>query len=219
MFSDHQLLVPGTSADENANENEAAKPQNELPFKDLDEPHSSSRPAKKRHAGIKAASSLPLTSGGLIHGPITYLRQRSRSETLGLPVPWPEPVDAESVSYLPREFEQDRAESAKNLLEDALIDEGISITVDDPLVRVAEQEIAEAYDVSEDELHEAAERILAEAYNRRENDDESYTEEEYLGDDRTPAEADSFRSSPNASLRWSGGIQSVPDDALIITDL
>lgn len=213
MFSDQRFLVPGTSADENANENEASEPRIELPLKDPDD--TGSYPTMKGHAGIKAATSLPLTpERGTIHGPIAYLRQRSRSETLGLPT---RPASGD-VSYIRREVERDRTGSVKGLLEDAFIDEGVSITLDDPLVRVAEQEIAEAFDVSEDELHEAAERILADGTDR-EDDKESYTEEEDLGDDRTTAEVDSSRSSPNVSSRWSGGIQSAPERELVITDL
>lgn len=119
-------------------------------------------------------------------------------------------------TYVTRSSEIDRTESVRNLLEDALVDEGISITLDDPLIRVAEQEIAEAFDVSEDELHAAAERILAET---NDYDRDSYTEEEDLGDDQATIEADSARNSPNVSLRWSGGLQSVPDTELVITDL
>lgn len=169
---------------------------------------------------MKAASSLPLPTAGHKHGPIAYLRQRSRSETSGVIVPWPSPRDVEKGSCSSRDIERDRTGSVKSLLEDALIDEGISITVDDPLVRVAEQEIAEAFDVSEDELHEAAGKILADASGRREVGDESRSDKECLDDDdRTTAEADSLRTSPNVSLRWSGGIQMVPDSELVITDL
>lgn len=209
LFSEKQFLVPGTSGDENANESEAGKPYHELPL--LREPDDlGSLPAIKGHSGVKAASSLPLPTAGYIHGPIAYLRQRSRSETSGVIVPWPSPREVEKGSGSPRDIERDRTESVKSLLEDALIDEGISITVDDPLVRVAEQEIAEAFDVSEDELHEAAGKILADASSRRELGDD---------EDRTTAEADSLRTSPNVSLRWSGGIQMVPDSELVITDL
>lgn len=211
MFNDQKLLVPGTSADENPNESEAEKPRVEPPSKDLDDP----RPfrASKGHASIKAARSLPLDAErGKIHGPISYLRQRSRSETLGLP----RRPSSGDVSYIRHEVERDRTESVRNLLEDALVDEGISITLDDPLIRVAEQEIAEAFDVSEDELHAAAERILAET---NDYDRDSYTEEEDLGEDQATIEADSARNSPNVSLRWSGGLQSVPDTELVITDL
>ena len=218
LFSEKQFLVPGTSGDENANESEADKPYHELPL--LREPDDlGSLPAIKGHSGVKAASSLPLPTAGYIHGPIAYLRQRSRSETSGVIVPWPSPREVEKGSCSPRDIERDRTESVKSLLEDALIDEGISITVDDPLVRVAEQEIAEAFDVSEDELHEAAGKILADASSRREVGDESRSDKECLDEDRTTAEADSLRTSPNVSLRWSGGIQMVPDSELVITDL
>lgn len=218
LFSEKQFLVPGTSGDENANESEAGKPYHELPL--LREPDDlGSLPAIKGHSGVKAASSLPLPTAGYIHGPIAYLRQRSRSETSGVIVPWPSPREVEKGSCSPRDIERDRTESVKSLLEDALIDEGISITVDDPLVRVAEQEIAEAFDVSEDELHEAAGKILADASSRREVGDESRSDKECLDEDRTTAEADSLRTSPNVSLRWSGGIQMVPDSELVITDL
>jgi len=207
MFSDQRFLVPSTSADENANESEPENPRIELPVKDPDDP--GPYPAIKGHAGIKAASSLPLTAEYTRpYGPITYLRQRSRSETLGLPL---RPSSGE-VSYLRREVERDRTESVRSLLEDALLDEGVSITVDDPLVRVAEQEIAEAFDVSEDELHAAAERILAEASDR-----DSCTDNEDPGGDRTAANSD--RSSPTVPLWWSGDLQSGPDSELIITDL
>lgn len=207
MFSDQRFLVPSTSADENANESEPENPRIELPVKDPDDP--GPYPAIKGHAGIKAASSLPLTAEYTRpYGPITYLRQRSRSETLGLPL---HPSSGE-VSYLRREVERDRTESVRSLLEDALLDEGVSITVDDPLVRVAEQEIAEAFDVSEDELHAAAGRILAEAGDR-----DSCTDNEDPGGDRTAANSD--RSSPTVPLWWSGDLQSGPDSELIITDL
>ena len=114
------------------------------------------------------------------------------------------------VSHMKRELERKRSASIKSLLESALVDEGVSITLDDPLVRVAEQEIAEAFDMSEDDLNEAAERILAQASDR-----ESGTEEEDIGDDRVPVEADSARSSPYISPRWS----SEPNVPIIITDL
>ena len=212
MFNDQNLLAPDTSADENANESETEKPRIELPSKSPDD--SGSFRARKGHASIKAASSLPLDAErGIIHGPISYLRQRSRSETLGLP----SRPSSGDVSYLRHdEVQRERTGSVRSLLEDALADEGISITLDDPLIRVAEQEIAEAFNVSEDELHAAAERILAET---NDYDRDSHTEEEDLGDDHTTIEADSARNSPNVSLRWSGGLQSVPDTELVITDL
>lgn len=206
MFSDQRFLVPtaGTSADENANESEAEQPRIELPLTDPDDPGPST---VKGHAGLKTASSLPLRPvEDQSHEPIAYKRQRSRSEVLGMP---PRPASGD-VSYLKRELERKRSASIKSLLESALVDEGVSITLDDPLVRVAEQEIAEAFDVSEDDLNEAAERILAQASDR-----ESATEEEDIGDDRIPTEADSARSSPYISPRWS----SEPDTPIIITDL
>lgn len=205
MFSDQRFLVPtaaGTSADENANESEADQPRIELPLRDPDDPGSF---LVKGHVGLKAASSLPLRPvEDRAREPISYVRQRSRSEV----VP-PRPASGD-VSCLKRELERSRSASIKSLLESALVDEGVSITLDDPLVRVAEQEIAEAFDVSEDDLNEAAERILAQASDR-----ESATEEEDIGGDRTPAEASSARSSPYISPRWS----SEPDTPIIITDL
>ncbi|KAL9960179.1 hypothetical protein ACROYT_G033596 [Oculina patagonica] len=206
MFSDQRFLVPtaGTSADENANESEAEQPRIELPLSDPDDPGPST---VKGHAGLKTATSLPLRPvEDQTHEPIAYVRQRSRSEVLGMP---PRPASGD-VSYMKRELERKRSASIKSLLESALVDEGVSITLDDPLVRVAEQEIAEAFDVSEDDLNEAAERILAQASDR-----DSATEEEDIGDDRIPTEADSARSSPYISPRWS----SEPDTPIIITDL
>lgn len=205
MFSDQQFLVPsaGTSADENANESEGDQPRIELPLGDLDDPESFN--GLKGHPGLKSASSLPLRPNQSLE-PIRYTRQRSRSEVLRL-TPRPASGDA---SYMGRELDRERSSSIKNLLENALIDEGVSITLDDPLVRVAEQEIAEAFDVSEDDLNEAAERILAQASDR-----ESANEEEDFGDCRIAAEADSTRSSPFISPRWS----SEPDTPIIITDL
>lgn len=211
MFSDQRFLVPTTSADENANESEAERPHAELLSKDPDDVGPS--PARKGHAGIKPAFSLPLAAeSSKIHGPIAYLRQRSRSETLGL-LTRPSSGD---ISYLRCEVERDKTGSVRDLLEDALIDEGISITLDDPLIRVAEQEIAEAFDVSEDELHAAAERMLAET---SENERDSFTEEDDFGDDRRTTEDDISRDSSTVSPRWSGGFQSAPDSELVITDL
>lgn len=205
MFSDQQFLVPsaGTSADENANESEGDQPRIELPLGDLDDPESFD--GLKGHPGLKSASSLPLRPNQSLE-PIRYTRQRSRSEVLRL-TPRPASGDASNMG---RELDRERSSSIKNLLENALIDEGVSITLDDPLVRVAEQEIAEAFDVSEDDLNEAAERILAQTSDR-----ESGTEEEDFGDGRIRAEADSTRSSPFISPRWS----SEPDTPIIITDL
>lgn len=204
-FSDQPFLVPsaGTSADENANESEGDQPRIELPFSDPDDPGPST--ALKGHTGLKPASSLPLRPNQSPES-FRYTRERSRSEVLGL-TPRPASGDA---SCMGRELIRERSSSIKNLLENALVDEGVSITVDDPLVRVAEQEIAEAFDVSEDELNEAAERILAQASDR-----ESATEEEDFGDNRITADADSRRSSPFISPRWS----SEPDTPIIITDL
>ena len=206
MFSDQHLLVPsaGTSADENANESEGDQPRIELPLGDPDDPGSFT--ARKGHPGLKTASSLPLRPNQSPE-PIRYTRQRSRSEILPFITPRPASGDA---SYIGRELDRERSSSIKSLLESALIDEGVSITLDDPLVRVAEQEIAEAFEVSEDDLNEAAERILAQASDR-----ESATEEEDFGDGRIVAEADSRRSSPLISPRWS----SEPDTPIIITDL
>lgn len=205
-FSDQPFLVPsaGTSADENANESEGDQPRIELPFSDPDDPGPLT--ALRGHTGLKPASSLPLRPNQSPE-PFHYSRQRSRSEVfLGL-TPRPASGDA---SCMGRELDRERSSSIKNILENALVDEGVSITVDDPLVRVAEQEIAEAFDVSEDELNEAAERILAQASDR-----ESATEEEDFGDNRITADADSRRSSPFISPRWS----SEPDTPIIITDL
>ena len=201
MFSDQPFLLPtaGTSADENANESEGEQPRIELPLEDPDDPGSLT--ALRGHPGLKTASSLPLRHDQSPI-PIRYTRQRSRSEVLGL-TPRPASGDA---SYFGRELNRERSSSIKSLLESALVDEGVSITLDDPLVRVAEQEIAEAFDVSEDDLNEAAERILAQASDR-----ESATEEEDFGDGR----ADSARSSPFISPRWSNE----PDTPIIITDL
>ncbi|KAJ7326061.1 hypothetical protein OS493_028317 [Desmophyllum pertusum] len=192
MFNDKRFLVPtaGTSGDENANESEADQPRIELPLRDPDDPGSSN--AFKGHTGLKAASSLPLS------------RQRSKSDVV------PPRLGSEDVLNIRRELERERSASIKSLLESALVDEGVSITLDDPLVRVAEHEIAEAFDVSADDLNEAAERILAIA-----SDHESATEEEDIGDDRTTAEIDSARSSPYISPRWS----SEPDAPIVITDL
>lgn len=207
MFSDQPFLVSsaGTSADENANESEGDQPRIELPLRDPDDPGSLT--AVKGHPGLKTASSLPLRPvEHQSHEPIRYMRQRSRSEVLGLPA---RPASGD-VSYMRRELDRERSASIKSLLESAFVDEGVSITLDDPLVRVAEQEIAEAFDVSEDDLNEAAERILAQASDR-----ESATEEEDIGDERITAEADSTRSSPYISPRWSNE----PDTPIIITDL
>ncbi|KAJ7326072.1 hypothetical protein OS493_028330 [Desmophyllum pertusum] len=205
MFNDKRFLVPtaGTSGDENANESEADQPRIELPLRDPDDPGSSN--AFKGHTGLKAASSLPLSPvEDQSLEPITYARQRSKSDVV------PPRLGSEDVLNIRRELERERSASIKSLLESALVDEGVSITLDDPLVRVAEHEIAEAFDVSADDLNEAAERILAIA-----SDHESATEEEDIGDDRTTAEIDSARSSPYISPRWS----SEPDAPIVITDL
>ena len=183
-------MAPSTSADENGNENESEaetslmKPPPKGPEKEASELF------KRDHATIKAASSLPLTGdNGKIFGPITYLRQRSRSETL--------PNRSSSEDEIHRLSHEDRSESARSLIEEAILDEGISITLDDPLLRIAEQEIAEAFDVSEDDLHSAAERMLADE------------------DDRDSADVDSARHLPSVPFRLSGG----PDSELVITDL
>ena len=206
MFSDQPFLLPsaGTSADENANESEGDQPRIELPLRDPDD--AGPLTDLKGHSGLKSALSLPLRPNQSPEPTLRYTRQRSRSEVLGL-TPRPASGDA---SYMGRELVRERSSSIKNLLESAFVDEGVSITLDDPLVRVAEQEIAEAFDVSEDELNEAAERILAQASDR-----ESATEEEDFGDGRITTEADSTRSSPFISPRWS----SEPDTPIIITDL
>lgn len=194
------MPTAGTSADETANESEADKPRIELPLNDPDDPGSFT--AVKGHAGLKAASSLPISPvGDQTLDPIPYVRQRSRSEVI------PPRLVSGEVAYMGRDLEQDRSASIKNLLESAFVDEGVSITLDDPLLRVAEQEIAEAFDVSEDDLNDAAERILAQSSDR-----ESHTEEEEIGDDRA---TDSTRNSPYISPRWS----SEPDVPIIITDL
>lgn len=191
VFNDERLLAPSTSADENANESEPEKTRVELPPKDPDK--RCFYPDIKEHTGIKAASSLPLTGDSRkIVGPITYLRQRSRSETLGM-----QTRSSSGDVVNTQSLDEGRTESVRSLLEDALTDEGISITLDDPLLRIAEQEIAEAFDVSEGDLHAAAETMLA-------NEDDRH-----LGD------VDGARHSPNNPLRLSGA----PDSELVITDL
>lgn len=202
MFSDQKYLMPttSTSADDNANVKEADQPRIELPLLHPDD--TGSFTAIKDHAGLKAASSLPLSPvEGESRDPIPYVRQRSKSEVIP---PW---LATREVAHLGRELQRSRSASIKNLLESAFVDEGVSITLDDPLLRVAEQEIAEAFEVSEDDLNQAAERMLAQS-----SDLESHTEEEEIGEDKT---MDTTRNPPRISHRWSNE----PDVPIIITDL
>ncbi|XP_044182314.1 voltage-dependent L-type calcium channel subunit alpha-1D-like isoform X2 [Acropora millepora] len=190
LVNNERLLAPSTSADENGNENESEAETSLMEPPPKGPEKEASELFKRDHATIKAASSLPLTGDNRkIFGPITYLRQRSRSETL--------PNRSSSEDEIHRLSHEDRSESARSLIEEAMLDEGISITLDDPLLRIAEQEIAEAFDVSEDDLHSAAERMLADE------------------DDRDSADVDSARHSPSVPFRLSGG----PDSELVITDL
>ena len=189
-MNNERFLAPSTSADENGNENESEAETSLMEPPPKGPEKEASELFKRDHATIKAASSLPLTGDNRkIFGPITYLRQRSRSETL--------PNRSSSEDEIHRLSHEDRSESARSLIEEAMLDEGISITLDDPLLRIAEQEIAEAFDVSEDDLHSAAERMLADE------------------DDRDSADVDSARHSPSVPFRSSGG----PDSELVITDL
>lgn len=202
MFSDQKYLMPtaGTSADDNANEKETDQPCFELPLRDPDDKGSFT--AIKGHAGLKAASSLPLSpveDGS--RDRIPYVRQRSKSEVIP---PW---LATGEVAYLGSDLRRNRSASIKDLLESAFVDEGVSITLDDPLLRVAEQEIAEAFDVSEDDLNQAAERMLAQS-----SDHESHTEDEEISEEKI---MDTIRKSPRVSHRWS----SEPDVPIIITDL
>ncbi|PFX17210.1 Voltage-dependent calcium channel type D subunit alpha-1 [Stylophora pistillata] len=202
MFSDQKYLMPttSTSADDNANVKEAEQPRIELPLLHPDD--TGSFTAIKDHAGLKAASSLPLSPvEGESRDPIPYVRQRSKSEVIP---PW---LATREVAHLGRELQRSRSASIKNLLESAFVDEGVSITLDDPLLRVAEQEIAEAFEVSEDDLNQAAERMLAQS-----SDLESHTEEEEIGEDKT---MDTTSNPPRISHRWSNE----PDVPIIITDL
>lgn len=202
MFSDQKYLMPtaGTSADDNANEKEADQPCFELPLRDPDDKGSFT--AIKGHAGLKAASSLPLSPvEDESRDRIPYVRQRSKSEVIP---PW---LATGEVAYLGSDLRRNRSASIKDLLESAFVDEGVSITLDDPLLRVAEQEIAEAFDVSEDDLNQAAERMLAQS-----SDHESHTEDEEISEEKI---MDTIRKSPRVSHRWS----SEPDVPIIITDL
>ena len=146
---------------------------------------------------------------------------RSRSEVLGLRQ---RPASGD-VSYLtkPLEGTRPRSGSAWSLVEHVLQDEGMDVTPDDTLVRVAEQEIAEAFDIPAEELNEAACRLLMEenpgAAEEREEDDTEKVNA--LLQELSAVEEEGEKQATDASKAalWRDSLKTAPDSCIVITDL
>lgn len=138
-------------------------------------------------------------------------RKRSRSEVLSGEG---KPSGSRDISLmLPSRqlLEKEHSASVQSLVGKALQEEGIRLTEDDPLVRVAEQEIKEAFEVSTEELNEAAEKLLSEIEeNINQHSDFGTLKEER---EEFPDEED-ITNSP-----WKAGLNSIPESTIVITDL
>lgn len=211
MFTgtDKQLLVP-LSADMNANETHARIPQ-------VKEPTSPCENGGK-HPALRSAQSLPLESNGDLSGRKNLsVRERSKSEVLGL---LPRPASGD-VSYLrkPPTLERQRSGSVQSLVEHVLHDEGLKIAPSDDLVRVAEREIVEAFDISADELNEAASRLLTTLGENLGGNEKCRNNE--VAEDMSKVDEHGGRQvpeSPSGSL-WRESLKSVPESCIVITDL
>lgn len=173
------------------------------------------------HAKLKAALSLPIPqSNGLLvkkaddseedwDPEMQEGRKRSRSEILSGKSHTSSSEDISSPSR--RLLDKEHSTSVQSLVGKALKKEGIRLTENDPLVRVAEQEIKEAFDVSTDELNEAAEKLLSEIEdNINQNCDFETLKEE--GEESHQEEQ--VTTSP-----WRSGLRNIPESSVVVTDL
>ena len=220
---DKEPLVP---PDENANE---PKSQGKSPLQEevvaKREPEvaeSLTKPQNSSHATLKPALSLPTpqSNGDLVKPPgeakddwlqeLQEGRSRSRSEILS-GESRPHASDVSLALPLRKPLDKEQSSSAQSLVGKALQDEGLRLTEDDPLVRVAEQEIKEAFDVSTDELNEAAEKLLSELEdNLNQNSDMEPVNE---------ATEECFDEDEITSSPWKAGLRSIPESSIVITDL
>ncbi|XP_048579316.1 muscle calcium channel subunit alpha-1 isoform X2 [Nematostella vectensis] len=190
LTSDRQLLVPPQQSDVNANDKESKQ--------------SAHVPSKPPLKGARSFP-LPIMANGDLKEPALDTRERSKSEILE------RPASGEAVLE-PTELDKEKSSSAQNIVEQALQDE--ELDEDDTIVRVVEQEIAEAFDLSTDQLNDAAERLLSELEETLKNEEEVEKEEA-----RLEAEAQADKSEEGKDNFWKKGLQPSPDSCIVITDL
>lgn len=137
----------------------------------------------------------------------TSLETRERSQSEILAPRTPQEIEQSNLN-------KEKSSSAHDALEQALSREGLPAN-DDTMVRVVEQEIAEAFDVSTDQLNEAAERLLNELDTTLSSDEE----DRKIDSDTSVIKSDNDSDSDTPSHFWRDGLKSLPDNCIVITDL
>lgn len=146
-------------------------------------------------------------NGDIKPGTTLETRERSKSEILSPRTPSQEIVQAN--------LNKEKSSSAYDAFGKALSREGVPVNNDDSMVRVVEQEIAEAFDVSTDQLNEAAERLLSELETTLSSDEEGRK----IESDSTVIKSDDDSDSDTPSNFWRDGLKGIPDNCIMITDL
>lgn len=157
------------------------------------------------------ARSFPLSvtaNGDLRPSAPLETRERSKSEIL------PRTPSQGSDHLQPAELDRTKSSSAQGLVGQVLNSEGLPVDDGDTIVRVVEQEIADAFDISTDQLNDAAERLLSELEATLGDEEDGQQEAE------TPAvKADEESDSDSPSSFWREGLKGIPDTCIVITDL
>ena len=134
-------------------------------------------------------------------------RERSKSEILA------PRTSSQDIGSTPSNLDKDS--SAQDVDERVSSNEGLPVKDDDTIVRVVEQEIAEAFDVTADQLNEAAERLLSELEATLGSDDEGGK----MDSDTSVIKSDEESDSERSSHFWREGLKGIPDSCIVITDL
>ena len=159
---------------------------------------------------FSGANSFPLdvtANGNLNEDSQLQTKKRSQSEIL------PPRIRCQEVCSTSSDFDNERYSTVQGVVGRALSREGLFVEDDDAIVRVVEQEIAEAFDVSSGQLNEAAARLLTELETSLGSDNEADKV------DYPVIKSDDESDSDRPSHFWREGLKGIPDSCIVITDL